>query len=57
MSCHHCVMAVRKSLDSLEGINSSDVSVGEVRVVYDEMVTNRNAIEQAVRNIGYTIEG
>lgn len=57
MSCQHCVMSVEKALNSLEGIHSSDVSVGSVTVAYDETQTNRDAIVNAVQNAGYKVVG
>ncbi len=43
MSCQHCVMSVKKAVDGLEGVSSSDVSIGSARVVYDEPKTDREA--------------
>ena len=56
MSCQHCVMAVKKSLDTLGGVTEAEVSIGNARVIYDDTVTDRNAILNAIRNSGYKID-
>jgi copper chaperone len=55
MSCQHCVAAVKKALDGLEGVDSSEVSVGSAAVVFDESKTNKEAIDGVIINAGYTI--
>lgn len=57
MSCQHCVMSVKKAVDGLEGVSSSDVSVGSARVVYDEPKTDREAIVKTIQNAGYKVVG
>jgi copper chaperone CopZ len=57
MSCQHCVMAVKRALDEVEGVTSSKVEVGSANVVYDESKTDKAAIENAVVNAGYKIVG
>lgn len=56
MSCQHCVMTVKKSLDALEGVSSSEVSIGTASVIYDDTVTDRDTVLNAVRKSGYKIE-
>jgi copper chaperone len=53
MSCQHCVMRVKKALDGMEGVSSSEVSIGSAKTVFDESKTNRDAIVNAVQNAGY----
>ncbi len=55
MSCHHCVMRVKKAIEEVNGVKSSEVDVGSAKVVYDEAVTNGEAIEKAVEGAGYKI--
>lgn len=55
MSCMHCVMRVRKALEGLKGIQSSDVQIGTVKVTFDETTVNKEAIEKAITNAGYKI--
>jgi copper chaperone len=55
MSCQHCVMNVKKAVDAVGGVNSSDVSVGSANVTYDENKTDREAIINAVQSAGYRV--
>ena len=56
MSCNHCVMSVRKAVESIEGVQSSDIAVGSARVVYDDSKTDRGAIALAIVNAGYKVK-
>ncbi len=53
MSCNHCVMAVKKEIQKLEGVASLDVQIGKAVVAYDESKTSRMNINDAIRNAGY----
>jgi copper chaperone len=55
MSCQHCVMNVKKQVDAVGGVNSSDVSVGSANVTFDEDKTGREAIVNAVQSAGYRV--
>ncbi len=57
MSCQHCVMRVKKAIDGLRGINKADVEVGKVKVTFDESMTGRKEIEEAIVKAGYKIKG
>ena len=57
MSCGHCVMSVKKAIDGLEGVSTSDVEVGSAKVTYDESKTNSDAIAGAVTSAGYKVAG
>ncbi len=57
MSCQHCVMRVKKAIDGVEGVNSSDVSVGSATVSFDESKTSREAIVKAIEGAGYKVSG
>ena len=57
MSCQHCVGSVKKAIDSVDGVSSSDVSLGSAKVVYDESKTSSDVIAQAVTKAGYRITG
>jgi copper chaperone CopZ len=48
-------MSVKKAVDSIEGVHSSDIAVGSAVVVYDDAKTNRDAIALAVKNAGYQV--
>ena len=57
MSCQHCVMSVKKAVDAVEGIISSEVSVGSAKILYDDIKTDRNAFVKAVQDAGYKVIG
>ncbi len=57
MSCHHCVMSVKKAIDGVAGVNSSDVSVGTAKVDYDDSKTGKDEIASAVQSSGYKVTG
>lgn len=57
MSCQHCVMRVKKAIDSLGGIKNSNVQVGSARVTYDESKIGKKDIEAAIIKAGYNITG
>ena len=56
MSCQHCVMIVKKSLDAIKGVSFAEVAIGTAKVVYDNTVTDRDTLVHSVRNSGYKIE-
>jgi copper chaperone len=53
MSCQHCVMRVKKAVDSVEGVTSSDVAIGSAKILYDDTKTNKDKIADVVRSAGY----
>jgi copper chaperone len=55
MSCQHCVASVKKAIDSVDGVNSSDIAVGAAKVVYDEVKTSEGSIIYAVQSAGYSV--
>jgi copper chaperone len=55
MSCQHCVMSVKKSLDGLQGIQSCEITVGSAKVSFDESITSKETIVSAVTNDGYKV--
>ncbi len=57
MSCGHCVSSVKKAIDAVAGVSSSDVSVGSATVVYDDSKTGRDEIAGAVQAAGYKVVG
>lgn len=56
MSCQHCVMAVKKAVDSLGGVDSSEVEVGSATVKFDDSALKVDDIEAAIVNAGYKIK-
>jgi copper chaperone len=57
MSCQHCVAAVKKAVDAVEGVSSSNIEVGNATVSFDESKTNSGAISGAIQSAGYKIIG
>ena len=55
MSCQHCVGAVKKALDGLNGVQSSEVEVGSASVSFDASAISQSDIEAAIVKAGYTI--
>lgn len=55
MSCMHCVIRVKKAVESVRGVQSSDVQIGTVKVTFDEAAVKKEDIEQAITNAGYKV--
>jgi copper chaperone CopZ len=53
MSCQNCVRHVRRSLQSLEGVEIRDVSVGSASIEFDPALVSENDILSALSNAGY----
>lgn len=55
MSCGHCVMTVKKAIESLEGVKGADVSLEDKKAVveYDEKKVKLEDIRAAVKEAGY----
>lgn len=56
MSCQHCVMAVRKALGAVAGVESTDVEIGNAVVKYDEGKASRKDLEAAVEKAGFSVK-
>ncbi|MHB8839144.1 MAG: heavy-metal-associated domain-containing protein [Gemmatimonadaceae bacterium] len=54
MSCGHCVMAVKKALRTLDGVDIQSVEIGSATVQYDPARYSVEQILDAVRETGYT---
>jgi len=48
-------MRVKKAIDNLEGILSSDVQLGLVKVSFDEQRLDVSDIEKAITGAGYRV--
>ena len=55
MSCGHCVAAVKRALEGVDGVRVQDVAVGKATVEFDEAVASPDAIRNAVEDEGYTV--
>jgi copper chaperone CopZ len=53
MSCGHCVGAVRRALEGVDGVKVEEVKVGAATVEYDPGVVTPERIEQAIADEGY----
>ncbi len=56
MSCQHCVMRVKRAVEGLAGVKDLSVSIGEVKVTFDESVVRKEDIEVAIVKSGYKIK-
>ncbi|HLA68771.1 MAG TPA: heavy-metal-associated domain-containing protein [Bacteroidota bacterium] len=55
MSCGHCVMAVKKELGKLTGVEIDEVQIGSARVRLDEKTVAVEQLNQAVEKAGYRV--
>jgi copper chaperone len=55
MSCQHCVMAVKKELTKVPGLDVRDVRIGSVSVAYDDTKIDAARIEAAIAEAGYKV--
>lgn len=56
MSCQHCVKAVIKSLQELNGVNILNVKIGEAAIKFDPNKCTIKDIEKAIVDSGYKVE-
>ncbi len=52
MHCAGCVGAVTAALARIDGVRVCDASVGAVRVAFDDSITRRSDIFEAIRSAG-----
>lgn len=45
----------KKAVESIDGVISSDITVGTAKVVFDEDKASKDSILTAVNNAGYTV--
>lgn len=56
MSCQHCVMAVTKALEDIEGIKNVSVDLKTGTATYEEIKPlDAAVIEQAIKKAGYDV--
>ena len=55
MSCQHCVMRVKKTLDGIAGITEANVTVGSASIKYDESKVKMEDIYSAIEKAGYKV--
>lgn len=56
MSCQHCVMAVKKAVDGMGGVESSEVEIGLANIKFDDSAIKVEDIESTIVNAGYKIK-
>jgi copper chaperone CopZ len=54
MSCHHCVAAVQKSLTRIT-LKNCDVTIGTIKVDFDEKEIEEDKIIRAIEEAGYRV--
>ena len=57
MTCQHCVMRVKKAIESLPGIQDVTVDIGTASVSFDASAIQQKEIEEAITRAGYSIRG
>jgi copper chaperone len=57
MHCDHCVMAVKKELSKIPGVQVHEVRIGSASFVYDEQRVTPEKIKAAVEEAGYVLQG
>jgi len=56
MSCQHCVMAVTRALNSLDGVKDVQVDLKSGIATYEEAKTvDRAVVTAAIRQAGYEV--
>lgn len=56
MSCQHCVMRVKRAIESLDGVTDLKVEIGEAKMQLAESGIQQKDIENAVVKAGYKIK-
>ena len=56
MSCQHCVAALKKSLDAIDGVTETNVEVGKATVTFDESKVKDSDLNDAVVQTGFKIK-
>ena len=56
MSCNHCVQAVRRELERLEGVTVADVGIGTATLHYHNAPLPADVLRNAVERAGYTLK-
>lgn len=55
MHCDHCVMAVKRELGRIRGLDVLEVSVGGAKVSFNEKSVSREALAEAIDEAGYRL--
>lgn len=57
MTCQHCVMAVKRALKSLAGVDEATVEIGKAVVSYDPAKAGVDEMKKAIAEEGYEVVG
>jgi copper chaperone CopZ len=55
MSCGHCVGAVKRALEGVEGVKVEQVSVGQATIEYEPATASPEKITEAIADEGYAV--
>jgi copper chaperone len=56
MSCNHCVMAVTKALDEIDGVSAVQVDLSKGEATFQETKpVDRNLIRDKIKKAGYEV--
>lgn len=55
MGCDHCVHAVRKALEAIDGLNVEEVEIGRAVVTTDGSALNAAVVAKAIEQAGYSV--
>jgi copper chaperone len=55
MTCGGCVRHVRTALVAMDGVEVSDISIGEAEIAYDPARVTRDDIVATIREEGYAV--
>lgn len=55
MTCNHCVMAVRRQLAGVDGLEVEDVAIGSAIVRYDDTTIETDRIDAAIAEAGFRV--
>jgi copper chaperone len=56
MSCNHCVMAVTKALNEIEGIKNVKVDLAKGEAVFDEIKPiDMDLVRKGIKKAGYEV--
>ena len=56
MSCDHCVGAVTRALQQLDGVQIRNVAIGSASVAYDPDRISPDRMTRAIEDAGYQVQ-
>ena len=56
MSCNHCVMAVTKALNEVEGVSNAKADLEKAEATFDEAGSvDMNRVKETIQKAGYEV--